>query len=231
MVFAISCSKKYQSPNFVTWSQFNFNVDTLKDIPVKQGQSKSIEIPVNLVSGNTEEVTLSLEDVPTGIHCSLSTLSGTPPFRVSINATTDGNVPINTYPVKLVAKSNTSGTKVYPFNIFVCDINDCACDLAGYYRQISWHSVGWIDTNLATLMPNPLEPGHASISNFSGLTIPALDAYLDCDYHSFIIPKHTNTGDYMIWGSGSFTDSTISLSFHTTMDTIQAYSTFSRLNY
>ncbi|OJW78517.1 MAG: hypothetical protein BGO69_00590 [Bacteroidetes bacterium 46-16] len=229
LLFAISCNKKYKDPQYTLWEQFNFTVDTVKDIPVKQGQSKSVEFPVSILGGDPEAVSISLENIPNGIHCNLSTQSATPPFRVSLSVTIDDNVPVSTYQVKLVAKSNSTGTKVYPFNIYVCDINDCACNFAGYYQQISWYSAGWIDTNVAIIMPNPLEPGVATIIHFSGLLNLNLNAYLDCNNHSFFMPQHQGNNNYMIWGFGTYNDTNISLDFHNTMDTATVHSIFTRI--
>ncbi len=225
LIATVSCKKK-KDPQVLAREQFNFGVDSLQELPVKQGGTNTVSFFIKLIDGPSEDVSISLDNIPSGIHCTIQSPGIKPPFSVEITASAEDNVPIGAYPIKLTANSASGGLKQFSLDILVCDKNNCACDISGRYTQYDSTIYG-ISTMLTTLIPVPGDRGHLQIQNFANRD--TADAYLDCSARTVVIPKHQTTSMYYAWGTGTFTDSSLYIHYYNTADTNQHFAVFKRL--
>ena len=75
---------------------------------ITQGQSTSFSVVVNLVSGTSQNVTLTASGLPTGASYSFTEPSGKPTFSSTLNVFTSPNTPGGTYPITITGTANSS---------------------------------------------------------------------------------------------------------------------------
>lgn len=136
-------------------------------------------VSVEYENGEQERVTISLEDVPSGLQDSIFNVSGFPSFA-SYLTFTDSGVAVGDYTVKLVATGERSGRKEYPFRIRVLPVPNCSGAFTGQYlnsnsfcASVSYYAV--------TAQASP------SITNrliFSNLNANGLQLYADVNCNS-----------------------------------------------
>lgn len=103
--------------------RFDFSLSNSGDIRVKKGSTGSNVINVNLVSGTSSRVDLSVSgNLPGGITRSLSRTSGLPPFTATFTVNVPQQVSTGTYAVTITGVSRATSpplTKTTSFRVIV----------------------------------------------------------------------------------------------------------------
>jgi streptogramin lyase len=89
---------------------FSVSVAAPTTASVTQGQSASFNVVVNLVSGTSQNVTLTASGLPTGATYAFTEPNGKPTFSSTLNIFTSPNTPGGTYPITITGTANTSLT-------------------------------------------------------------------------------------------------------------------------
>lgn len=97
---------------------FTYTVNNIENVSVHQGGSASKNLEVKLLTGNSENVGLSLSGLPAGLTSNFTVSSGLPTYSTTLNINADATAAVGTYPVTLKATSS-AGTQNYNFNVTV----------------------------------------------------------------------------------------------------------------
>lgn len=82
-------------------------------------ESKTIALAISQLTLSQENISLNVEDVPTGVEIKFSTTSGIPNFTSLMEVTLNNSIKSGVYPIKLVAKNASGVKKIYNFSITV----------------------------------------------------------------------------------------------------------------
>ena len=203
VVFA-GCSKKSSNPMVYT-------VNNLVDIRINQYTDTTIYLvpAITYVSGPQEALTVTPENLPTGVTVTPASISGTPTFgpifTFQIHPATAG-----TFPVTINANSSSSGNKTFKFNLIVAPSSNCASYTTGSYTATDAPK---ITTSEAAY--------NATITSDSTnkLIIPtynneiSLTGYLDCSTGTITtLPAH-NLDFTIAAGAGTFTSTGVTVTY------------------
>jgi uncharacterized membrane protein len=97
---------------------FTYAVNNTGNMTVQQGGSVSKDLEVKLLTGTTQNVSLALTGVPTGVTPSFTVASGMPTFSTSLSFNASATAAAGTYPIALKSTSST-GIQTYNFNLTV----------------------------------------------------------------------------------------------------------------
>lgn len=97
---------------------FTYTVDNVGDMTVQQGNSATKNLQVKLLTGTSENVSLALTGLPSGVTSSFSAASGTPSYNSTLTINASASAATGIYPVVLKSTSS-AGTQTYNFDITV----------------------------------------------------------------------------------------------------------------
>lgn len=145
-------------------------------------------------NGEQERVTLSLENVPSGLKDSLFVSSGYPSFSSYITFV-DSGVAEGVYTLKLITQGEKSGRREFPFTITILGVPDCTSPLTGAYNNSYSFCTGSGGNYSVNVQPAP------SVQNrlvFSNLNNNGLQLYADVNCSSsspqINVPSQTVNG-------------------------------------
>jgi len=158
-------------------------------------------VQVEYQNGEQERVTISLENLPTGLVDSLETPSGYPTFYTGLHLV-DSGVAAGSYNARLVVSGDRSGRREYPFAIRVLAAPNCAPSAVGNYTGNSSCGAG---SNYSVSVQSPAEH-RITVSNFNNSGVQ-LYANTQCmtgsDYVYLTFPSQT-VGGNTYSGSGNY---------------------------
>ena len=97
---------------------FTYTVNNVGAVTVQQGGTATKSVEVKLLTGTTENVSLALTGLPTGVTSSFSAASGSPTFSSTLTFNATAAAAAGTYPLALKSTSST-GIQTYNFNLTV----------------------------------------------------------------------------------------------------------------
>ena len=115
-------------------------------------------------NGEQERVSLSLENVPPGLHDTIYTVSGYPSFSSYIRFV-DSGAAVGTYSVKFVTTGDKSGRREYPFSIRVLPEPDCSAPLLGIWN--TQNNCGGPNNYSINIQASPTITNRVLLSNFN----------------------------------------------------------------
>ena len=108
-------------PVNVTYTPFDYSMSSNPtNGSVAQARSVTSTITSTLVSGNSQTVTLTASNCPSGASCNLNTSSGTPTFAALLTVTAGASTPVGTYTINV----SGSGDGVARLTTFTLNVTD-----------------------------------------------------------------------------------------------------------
>lgn len=179
-----------------------FNINGISDLKIKADEQGMLALAITHVSGTQGTVNLALSGLPGNATHKFSASSGIPTYASVL--TIEGNMATaGTYPLIIIALSESGVVKSYKFNLIIEDATDCATPLAGNYsgtRECS--SSGPINKNL--IITNGFGLNKIYISGVTpSMQVPAT---LDCSTNTITIPEFEELAtNYLMRASGTGT--------------------------
>lgn len=192
---AISCKKKTTTP-------FTYTVSGLTDLSVYVGDSVTLPLQVSTLTGDAENVTLSVAGLPANVRGTITPASGKPNFNAQLKISADAGSTDGTNVITVNAFSSSTGTKPYNINLTV---SECSGDVIGLYNgtDVSGNS-SYQYQNMTVLAGS--QPNHIKIQGWFD------DIQLHCSSHTLTATPQAGNG-YTLTGSGTFTSNTITINY------------------
>ncbi|WP_276134447.1 hypothetical protein [Polluticoccus soli] len=211
----VACERKTTDNTTVTLP-VGYVLNNVSDITVERDSVATVTIMVDQAKGRVQEnVNISITGLPNTVTAKITPENGTPTFESMITfKASDAAVP-GTYPIKIVAKSE-SGSREYNVNLIVAPISECASKLVGDFL-----ATDQCDTNAATsdysvtVSPVTGKPNRIMMSGFLSGTIGSTSGFfanLDCNNKTLTLPKQSIMF-YQVSGTGSYTKDTIKVNY------------------
>ncbi len=197
-----------------TDTAFNFRVNGITDVSLFPGQSAGSYLYVELISGEQETVRLALTGVPSGVDLQMDPVSGIPSFASELYFNASPSAVPGTYPLTLTATSETKGAKTFRFNLIIKEFPNCDSLFGGAFTVSDGCSSGSpYPVNIS--LNSSSSPSSCVVTNFKAggtVTIPQLNAYIDCQNRSFYVPSQ-QVGSVTIYGSGYLSGGSINFNY------------------
>ena len=181
----------------------------LTDITLNENYTslpKTIPISINQKGVSSENINLSLEGMPDGVELSLSVKSGVPNFSSSINARINKNLDNGSYPIKMIAKNDAGDETVFPFNIIV--ELPCYEKIIGNYTLTE--TIDGVEKTYITQLAQTSSDKNMVMDYkyYNPLRLDCNNKTIKMD-NSYIAYDGSNIG--YIYGTGTFTDKTLTM--------------------
>jgi hypothetical protein len=197
-----SCKKKSTPP-------FTYSVTGLTNIAVTAGDSATIPVHVTTLTGNAEDVILTVTGLPANVNGTITPNSGKPNYSAQLKIVAGNDAVAGTSAITLNATSPSTGAKPYSANLTVNPKPDCSSDVEGIYTCTDVCTQGndaYTMVVSATSIANKV-----MINNFYGEGFDVA-VTLDCNAHTVTIPNQTING-VTFSGSGTFNGSTMTIAY------------------
>ncbi|MCB9047156.1 MAG: hypothetical protein H6550_13570 [Chitinophagales bacterium] len=214
-----SCGKKEEPP-------IEFKINGIKNITIQENGAEELTLDVELVSNNSEQITLSLENMPEGISPNFNRTTDKPPFTASLYLKDDSSKGGEYHPV-LKGVSATGVEKSYEFTITTFE-KTCALKAAGLYHGTSTCRNGTGENSDANnFVVDPNDKSKLYFTWWNGQTVYCT---VNCNKKQIIIPKQY-VGTYTLSGEGFMDQNYTIIDFDYTQrfsngDTLSCYAHF-----
>jgi uncharacterized membrane protein len=194
---------------------FDYNVNGVSDVNVQQGNSGSLSLTINKISGTAETVNLAVDGLPSGATASFSPASGMPNFSSTLTINTTASLAPGTYPLKVKSTSASTTAKNYNFNLVVTGTtSDCAQGVAGNYTSQDSCTASAGAPVITRTGNNAIKI--AGLAGFQAYTVDATGT-VNCTNHTVTIPSQAITAipipGATISGTGTFTNNTMTIHY------------------
>ncbi len=113
--YALYAAKAYDT-------DFNFIITGIKDIECNIGESMTLPINLHWISGDQQNVALSVSGVPDGVNVTFETTEGNPDFATNINIEATESAAAGFYSISVIATADNGRTRTYTFDLEVIAI-------------------------------------------------------------------------------------------------------------
>ncbi len=191
----------------------SFNIHGIADVYLEPGGLYILELEIKHVEGAQKNISLEISGMPSGVTAKFSTSSGIPDFATVLTITTTEAVEAGVYPL-VITCSDGAATKEYKFSLHIRDclkklsgrktgMDVCPSDSFPYEAEVMW--VSGLDSRIY-------------IVGFAGFSGGFIYADVDCETGAVTIPRqkidgYYYGGQYEIWGSGTFSNGKIEITY------------------
>lgn len=211
-VMALACDRKVAQQ--VTYTVENTQNQPMGDTYISDNGTYTLSVLVKFLTGASEDkVSLKMKGLPAGVTTPVDSFSEVPTYRADFPLTMK-NAPHGTYPITLTTDVRGVNRKTVTFNLIVRS-GDCAANMWGTFtgtNQCSARNFTYTARGMSTGVVNEL-----NITNLGGYgDNTTTRVVLDCDHNKLTIPEQNIGNGTVVSGSGTFTGSTMTFSYHTT---------------
>lgn len=215
-----SCNKPAPPP-------ISFSITGFKDVALAENGSEIVPVKVILEGGTNEQVTLSVEGLPTGVSAYFTVETNKPDFTSNLYLKDDSSKGGN-YTVTLKGTSGEGVVKEYPFLLTTLD-KTCAKKTSGFYNGTTTRRTG--NGDVFTNYNFWLDPVNADRLLFK-VNNDTVHMILNCNKNQLTIPRQ-DVGSYKIQGYGFIDQNYTIIDFyylesHNNGDTISCDSRFTK---
>lgn len=203
---ASGVKKEFEIKVTLDITKYNFIINGLANLTLSGFTSKSYSIEVKQTGSIQENVNLTAEGLPPGVIVSFSPNSGITTFSSTVSFENISNTKSGIYPITIVAKNSSGVKKSYTINLTL-DI-PCVLLLVGNYSLIE--SINGVDKPSINTTIDKAGPGYIYIYDYQNYHSMTFDCNLKT-VNLFTQPYNFSSGAGTISGTGTFTDSTITV--------------------
>lgn len=212
-LLAISCGRTEPFAPIIKEGDFAYSIQGLKDTSLERVDQISHLISVELDSGETESVTLSALDLPTGMEVYFDPTNG---VDVSFNTTMvikTVRTPVGKYKINIQGASASTGVTANYINIEVLPYSNDAVGLEGRFTETgNCSQTGNISESASIVADEQVKNRIIIKGMFSGVFKNEVHADLDPATKTLTIPTQTvNQLNYS--GDGSYDDDKLIINY------------------
>ncbi len=218
LTLSASCKKPTPPP-------IRFSITGSTDVVLPENGSQTIPLKVIHESGSNEQVTLSVEGLPTGVSVSFTTETSKPEFATTLYLKDDSSKG-GIHPVTLRGRSSTGVIMDYPFSLTTLD-KTCAKKASGLYNGSTTRRNGSGDVFTNYLFSEDTADINRLLFTVNNRTVYMV---LNCNKNLLTIPLQ-DVGSFKIQGQGYIDQNYSVIDFyylekHNSGDTVSCNSRF-----
>ncbi len=208
-----ACKKKHPLDPYYPndGGDLQYTIEGVKDMTLEQTGMAKMTVFFKKVSGASEDLSLSMEDLPKGASFTYSPIVGSVSFNsvLTINTT---RVAAGNYTVKVKASGAKSGIKTASFVLKVTPYTNGAIAILGHFNETGNCSQSNGVNNIVNIDTVSTINKVVIKGLYAGGTLYTLNATLDPSNSTITVPFQTNSqADFQ--GSGTYNDSTITIHY------------------